>query len=627
MSTADLPTTPGRPAILHLEDSPLDAELARVRIERSIPGCAVTRAGTRGEFEAALARGGFDLILSDFALPDFDGHAALEMARRDAPDTPFIFLSGTLGEDVAVETLHRGATDYVIKQRMDRLGPAVRRAIDAAADRAERRRAEAALRLSEQRLRLAVSAAPLLVLAVDDALRLTWVGTPHRLLPDGAVGRPLGDAGGGAGMAELRAFLEGVLASGGAGQGTVAVGAGADRAVYDVSAEPARAGGGGGLIVAAVDVTERSATEERLDAAVRAARAELDRSHEAQRRSERLAALGTMAAGLGHDIGNLLLPLRVRAQSLRARVTDAAGLDDVAVIEHTAEHFAALVRGLRLFAREGGDQPGSVTSLSVWREDALPFMKNLVGPGVSLETAFEPALPPVSIGPAALTQAVVNLVKNAADALGPAGRGHVRVRASACAGGVSLAVDDDGPGMAPDVAARCFEPYFTTKVRGAQTGTGLGLSIVHKAVTSAGGRVRVESAPGRGTCVTLWLPPAARPDEPGGRRPACVDVRDPRVAVLASTVLRQEGFAPVRPGEARAAGAAIWVVDSDCAALPPDYPPGRGSGAAEARTRERGVAVFDRGSGAEPSRLRCRPSAEELRTAVRAVAQAAAAAG
>src|SRR5262249_42239010 len=94
-----------------------------------------------------------DLILSDYSLPAFDGYAALEIAKKVSPQTPFIFLTGTMGEEVAIETLKNGATDYVLKHRLARLGPSVHRALREAGERAERRRAQEQLRQSHERLR------------------------------------------------------------------------------------------------------------------------------------------------------------------------------------------------------------------------------------------------------------------------------------------------------------------------------------------------------------------------------------------------------------------------------------------------------------------------------------------
>lgn len=128
--------------LLFVEDSQLDAELIVHALERGGLEMAVVRVVDAASFEQALRRGGFDLILSDYQLPGFDGLAALRLARTHAPATPFIFVSGVMGEERAVETLKEGAVDYVLKQRLTRLPSAVRRALDEARERKERRQAE-----------------------------------------------------------------------------------------------------------------------------------------------------------------------------------------------------------------------------------------------------------------------------------------------------------------------------------------------------------------------------------------------------------------------------------------------------------------------------------------------------
>jgi PAS domain S-box-containing protein len=132
--------------ILHVEDNPADAELVQSLLESEGIACAVKRVQTRTDFVAALERDGFDLILSDFTMPSFDGWSALEIARLKAPGVPFIFVSGTIGEEVAVDSLKEGAADYVLKDRLSRLPAAVRRAMREAQERAERRRIEEELR-------------------------------------------------------------------------------------------------------------------------------------------------------------------------------------------------------------------------------------------------------------------------------------------------------------------------------------------------------------------------------------------------------------------------------------------------------------------------------------------------
>lgn len=132
-------TTPLR--ILHLEDDPADAALVEGILAADGIACAIVRAGTREQFLGALHQD-YDLILADFAIPGFDGISAQQIARVRQPDIPFVFVSGTMGEEVAIERLKAGATDYVLKQRLQRLPSALLRALDEARDRRERRRAE-----------------------------------------------------------------------------------------------------------------------------------------------------------------------------------------------------------------------------------------------------------------------------------------------------------------------------------------------------------------------------------------------------------------------------------------------------------------------------------------------------
>ncbi len=137
--------------ILHLEDDPADAELVEATLIREGVACNVKVVDTRKDFIAALEQGGFDLILADFSLPDFDGMRALAIVREQLSDLPFVFVSGRLGEEAAIESLRSGATDYVLKNRLSRLAPAVQRAMVESRERAELKKAEESLRESELR--------------------------------------------------------------------------------------------------------------------------------------------------------------------------------------------------------------------------------------------------------------------------------------------------------------------------------------------------------------------------------------------------------------------------------------------------------------------------------------------
>jgi PAS domain S-box-containing protein len=149
--------------LLHLEDDDADADLVRRTLEHEGVICTVTRVDTEGDFRSWLAQGGFDLILADYTLPEFDGISALNLARELLPDVPFIFVSGTLDEEVAIDALKVGATDYVFKTRLSRIAPSVRRALREAQERVALQRSEAAIRESEKNLRLIVDRIPGLV--------------------------------------------------------------------------------------------------------------------------------------------------------------------------------------------------------------------------------------------------------------------------------------------------------------------------------------------------------------------------------------------------------------------------------------------------------------------------------
>ncbi len=132
--------------ILHLEDDPQDRDLVAATLRQEGISCAVVGVSTRQAFEAALERDVFDVILADDRLPAFDGLTAQRISTEKAPDTPFIFVSGTLGEEIAVERIKSGAVDYVLKHRLARLPRAILRAIAEARMRIEHARAEEEVR-------------------------------------------------------------------------------------------------------------------------------------------------------------------------------------------------------------------------------------------------------------------------------------------------------------------------------------------------------------------------------------------------------------------------------------------------------------------------------------------------
>jgi len=140
--------------ILLLEDSPMDAELVEHALRRGGAGFRVEHVDTKRAYIHSIERHVPDVILSDFSLPTIDGYTALSIAQKKCPDVPFLFVSGTLGEETAIETLKKGATDYVLKHRLARLVPSVLRALRESKERTGRRQAQEQLRRSNRQLRM-----------------------------------------------------------------------------------------------------------------------------------------------------------------------------------------------------------------------------------------------------------------------------------------------------------------------------------------------------------------------------------------------------------------------------------------------------------------------------------------
>jgi signal transduction histidine kinase len=267
---------------------------------------------------------------------------------------------------------------------------------------------------------------------------------------------------------------------------------------------------------------------------------DLDRLMAAARAHERLAALGTLSAGLGHDMGNLLLPMAICLRQLEEAGIPPEARSMLDSLHRSIEHLRGLTKGLRSLSVDPEDGEGSpeTTDLHEWWTEATSPYKWTLGHEVHLHASgvASSALPRVRVPKHVLMQAVFNLVQNAAQAMAPRGRGNIWVSAEAAQdkASVTLTVRDDGPGMDALTLARCTEPFFTTKPRA--RGTGLGLTLVRTSLERHGGRLIIESQVGQGTSFMLVLPVGGRGEEPGMRR-AILTVRDPRVKAMAAALL------------------------------------------------------------------------------------------
>ncbi|MDY3553448.1 response regulator [Gemmata sp. JC717] len=589
--------------VLLVEDNPDDEVLVARELRRGGLSVATERVETRSAYAAALGRGGWDVIIADYALPAFSGLEALELLQARGDGVPFLLVSGTVGEQIAVESLHAGADDYLLKQNLIRLVPAVTRAIREATERRRRRAAERAL--EENRARLSLihdSVSDLLLLLVpgaqgewryasaNRALVRTLAGCGVEVAPDQLVGREAGDV-----EANLFRF-DAATAEWFAGLRARALAAGAPVAaereirlpggafVGEFTFIPTGGGGAGAhLLIDGRDVTAQRRAEER-DA----------RARDQMIRSQRLEALGTLAGGIAHDFNNLLAGIFGFAELAQTADDLGAAREHCAQLVRVAARARELVGQVLAFARPQPDGREPVSLCAVVRE-LLPLMRASFSKGIAIEVRLAEAGAMVSADGGQLHQAVLNLCTNAAQAMPRGGRLSVWVEVVHLADPVpadlcplspgphaKLTVSDTGTGMTQDTLRRAFEPFFTTKPVG--QGTGLGLSVVHGIVRAHHGAIRVNTEPGAGTTFEVYLPvvpSGATPPEPvaaapgRGERVLVVD-DDPALADMTAQMLVHLGYAsstftdPIEAGAAFAADPAAFA-----AVLTDDRMPGR----------------------------------------------------
>ncbi len=289
---------------------------------------------------------------------------------------------------------------------------------------------------------------------------------------------------------------------------------------------------------------------------------ELRASHRQLRVSDRFASIGTLAAGLGHDMSNVLLPVLCRLDSLEQQDLPGSSRDDVEAIRDSMEYLRQLTSALRLLTldpEDAGDE--DATDIGDWWSQVGSLFARLAPRSVRLWCELPDDLSPVRIAPHQLTQAALNLIVNACEAVGE--EGLVRVWAAQESDDVvAVGVSDNGPGMPPEIRKRAFDPFFTTKTRGLSTG--LGLAIVHSVVRKAGGDVEIESEEGRGATVVMRLPVAQeRAVKRGGALGrAGVALADERAAAYAATVLEAIGFDVEHTAADRPNGVDLWVTEA-----------------------------------------------------------------
>jgi PAS domain S-box-containing protein len=549
--------------ILHLEDSRPDAELVEETLASGGIDADIVRVDRRETFQAALEAGDFDVILADYNLPAFDGVAAQKLATRSRPNTPFIFLSGSIGEDLAVERLREGATDYVLKDRMARLPSAVRRALDEAAGRADRRRAEEqvrrlnaeleqrvaertaaleraneALAESERRLQAILDHSPAIslkdlsgryLLANREFERMAGVPrgaapgkTDRELFP-----RRLADAyranddqvlDKNRGMELEETFLQ---------DDGVHIYQSIRFPLLDAEERPYA------LCAIFIDITGRKKTDDEL----KMARLEAERANRAK---------SDFLSRMSHDLRTPLNAILGFAQILELAPLAAEERESVTQILKGGQHLLQLINEVLDIARiEAGHLSLSVEPVNAGEivQQAMELVRPLAAArGIAIDVQLPAHEVVIRADRQRLNQVLLNLLSNAVKYNRPRGRVGVGVE-HPDGGRVRIAVTDTGPGIPPAKLALLFQPFerLGAEHTGIE-GTGLGLALSRRLAEAMEGTLGVKSEVDRGS--TFWIELADS------------DAPQPRATVS------REARAADAPTERATAGLVLYIEDN-----------------------------------------------------------------
>lgn len=547
------PKSTGSVRLLHLEDNPRDAKWIHKTLEDAGLANHIRHVCDRDAFEAALNEDTYHLILCDFDPRDYHCETALSLARSKQPNVPVIVITSAKGEEQAVKCLHMGATDYLLKQRLERLPDAVRRAIAEAEEQQHLRNAERELRESEVCFRLMaqhskevfwfIGLHPERVLYVSPAVESIWGSPVTRFYEDPAFWlRAIAPED----QPRARAVWE-ACARGGASRFDIEYHVihteGSVRLVADtraVSIDEAR----GGVHISGVarDITERTKLEQEL------------------RQSHKMEGIGQLAGGIAHDFNNLLTIIQGNSDlALDELDQESTVRSDICEIKRAATSAASLTKQLLAFSRLQMLQPRPIELRAVTRS-VEKMLSRLIGDNIELVLELDEQSGYVFADFGQIEQVIINLTINARDAM--PGGGRITIATSTVLhhpGGDTaeemvpcerLTVTDTGVGMDLATRERAFEPFFTTKAIG--RGTGLGLSTVHGIVKQSKGDIQLSSAPGLGTTFAIFFPqcevetamrtvPVA-PSAIVGTETVLVVEDQPSLQDLVVRILRQRGY-------------------------------------------------------------------------------------
>lgn len=497
MSSTEL--EPRKLRVLLVEDNVDDAFLLERHLRRHGFAPQTTRVETAPEMLAALADGDApEVVLADYNLPNFSGPAALQLLRKSGLDLPFIMMSGAVSEETAVDSMRAGAHDYVSKQNLTRLVPALERELKEALGRRTKLAAEEALRASEARFHRLVEAMPLGLLISEASGRILYANQ--------AIERLLGCS-------------DDDVVSGALTLDDVCPSLTVAHAVLTsapTSAEPfeavctTRTGELVTVLVGIALLNPEARPEQRQMAAFIADLSLQKKSEELLRRTEKLAVAGRLAASIAHEINN---PLEAITNCLYlAAHTDLSeqSRSYIELAQNELDRVAQItVQTLRFYRGNASNAKVDVHELI---ETVFALLESRLH-GLRIEVAREfRADAAVTAQAGEIRQVLANLFSNAMDALPNGGRIVLRTAVTrdwrSGKSGIAITVADNGSGMDSATLSRVFEPFFSTK---GITGTGLGLWISQEIVSKHHGTLRVRSrvatdiTPG-GTAFRLFLP-------------------------------------------------------------------------------------------------------------------------
>jgi PAS domain S-box-containing protein len=543
------------------EDSRLDEELLRVQLERAYPNARLHVERDEAGFLQALSAGGWDLVLSDYEMPGFTGADLLDHRNRIAPGTPFVFVSGVIGEDNAVELLKRGATDYVSKSRLARLAPVLRRALREVDERRGRQLAERQLREADVTFARVVDALQdyAVILLDEEGLIRSWnraardvfgYDTPEVVGRSAALIFPPDEQPEEALRSEMRAARAHGKASDNrwlvARDGRRLWAEGVLTALETDDGRPA------GYCKVVHDGTAPYLAAE----ALRAAKEEADRANRAKDR---------FLAVLSHELRTPLAPITTAVHVLEK----AARLDErhkhlLPMIRRNVALEARLIDDLLDLTAIGA---GKVTlhrervdMHQLTRAVLAMVAESLDHKRISLELALDAQEAHVDGDQARMQQVLWNIIRNAIKFTPDSGRIAIRTRDEG--GEFTLSCTDSGIGISEEALQRIFSPFEQADAEVARSfgGLGLGLAIAQGLMQQHGGRICASSeGRGRGCTFTITLPLAqdagaegaiaAAADAPDAVRKRLLLVEDNEDAAVALALCLEEyGYLVQRAG-------------------------------------------------------------------------------